>query len=120
MDPQHPTSWDWLAMHQAPLPPDLLHQSLPSGLAAYLQGVDARLHRLALLVEAMREQLEEAGLFSEAQLMARVQAIDLRDGTADGRNTPTTRCRCNQCGRISAGPRRRCLYCGSEDLVKLG
>ena len=116
MDLQHPTSWDWLAMHQAPLPPDLLHQSLPSGLAAYLQGVDARLHRLALLVEAMREQLEEAGLFSEAQLMARVQAIDLRDGTADGRNTPTPRCRCNQCGRSSAGHRQRCLYCGSRDL----
>ena len=120
MDPQRPTSWDWLATHQAPLPPDLLHQSLPTGLAAYLQGVDARLHRLALLVEAMREQLEEAGLFSEAQLMARVQAIDLRDGAADGRNAPTISSRCNQCGRTSAGLRRRCLYCGSEDLVKLG
>ena len=117
MDPQHPTSWDWLAMHQAPLPADLSQHSLPPGVAVYLQGVDARLHRLALLVEAMREQLQEAGLFSEAQLMARVQAIDLRDGAADGRNSPSLSSRCNQCGRLSAGPRRRCLYCGSDQLV---
>jgi hypothetical protein len=119
MDPQQASIQSWLAMHQAPQPPDPLAPRSAESLAGYLEGVEARLHRLALLLEAMRETLEAAGLFSQAQLLAKVQEIDLRDGHADGRQGQPGSQRCGQCGRVNAAIRRRCLYCGSENLAPL-
>lgn len=119
MDQQQASIHGWLAMHQVPQPPDPQDQNSPEVMHAYLEGVEARLHRLALLVEAMRETLEGAGLLSEPQLLARVQEIDLRDGSADGRQGHALGQRCSQCGRVSSGARRRCLYCGSEELRAL-
>ncbi|MEB3243395.1 MAG: hypothetical protein VKO44_07140 [Cyanobacteriota bacterium] len=119
MAQQQSTIHAWLAMHQAPQPPDRLDQPSPEQLGAYLEGVEARLQRLALVLAAMRETLEAAGLFNEAQLLAKVQEIDLRDGSADGREGQPGGQRCGACGRISAGFRRRCLYCGSEQLLPL-
>ena len=119
MDPQHGTIWEWLGLHLAPQPPDPAAAPSPELLAAYLEGVEARLQRLALVVEAMRETLETAGLVGEAQLLAKVVEIDLRDGSADGRHAPATALRCGQCGRVNGATRSRCLYCGSADLQPL-
>jgi hypothetical protein len=119
MDAQPTRTWDWLAMHDAPAPPGVGQPLPPERLAAYLDGVEARLHRLALVVEGMRECLEAVGLLSEAQLLAKIEEIDLRDGLADGRHGRDQRSRCGACGRINTGVRRRCLYCGSQDLHSL-
>jgi hypothetical protein len=54
----------------------------------YLAGVEARLQRLALVLEAMRETLEVAGLVNQAQVLAKVAEIDLRDGPADFQHLP--------------------------------
>lgn len=109
----------WLAMHEAPPPPDLGLPPSPESLKVYREGVETRLHRLALLLEAMREILEQAGLLSEAQLLAKVQEIDRRDGSADGRQgEPASLC-CLQCERLNRLGRVRCLYCGSADLRPL-
>jgi hypothetical protein len=116
MDPQHTTIWEWLALHRSPQPPDSATAPSPELLAAYLAGVEARLQRLALVVEAMRETLEAAGLVDQAQVLAKVAEIDLRDGSADGRHAPATALRCGQCGRVNGANRSRCLYCGSADL----
>ena len=57
-----------------------------------------------------------AGLVSPAQLLSRIEQIDQRDGRADSRLGHNTSCRCRACGRVSSGPRSRCIDCGSVDL----
>lgn len=120
MDSQPTRTWDWLAMHDAPAPPAAGQPVPAERLSAYLDGEEARLHRLALVVEGMRECLEAVGLLSEAQLLAKIEEIDLRDGQADGRQGGAVRTRCGSCGRLNTGARRRCLYCGSQDLRSVG
>lgn len=105
--------WDWFGAEALPLPQQLDQESLRT----VLRVVDDRLQRQALVVEAMRELLEEAGLFRQDQLIARVEAIDLRDGVADGRRSGVAhQQRCGDCGRSLNIRRMRCLYCGSTTL----
>ena len=116
MNPQSHQHWDWFGGEALPLPQQLDQESLRT----YLRVVDDRLQRQALVVEAMRELLEEAGLFRQEQLIARVEAIDLRDGVADGRSSGVVpQQRCGDCGRILNSRRTRCLYCGGSTLHPL-
>ena len=90
MEPPQPSAWDWLAIDRAPQPPDLSQSGSPEVLTAYLVGVEERMQRLALIVEAVRQSLAVGGLLSEAQLLEKVAELDLRDGVADGRNVSVT------------------------------
>ena len=110
-------TWDWLALHQQAPASAIQHGADADSLAAMVATLEARQHRMALLVQAMRELLEASGLLTTAQLLAKVEEIDLRDGVADGRHTPSKERHCGQCGRVNQSGRQRCLYCGSEDLV---
>lgn len=98
------------------------HQPLPArlegeALRTFLLAVDDRLHRQALLIEAMVELLAEAAVMPRDQWLARVRAIDLRDGKEDGRRGEASqRQRCGGCGRTLSSRHLRCLYCGSEEL----
>ena len=69
-----------------PQPPDPSQIGSPESLNAYLLGVEERMQRLALIVEAMRQSLAAGGLLSEAQLLEKVTELDLSDGVVDGRN----------------------------------
>jgi len=110
-DPEQP--WDWFGGEGLQLPSRLDEERL----APYLAAADERLHRMALVVEAMRELLQEAGLFRQADLMARMQSIDLRDGVADSRQGSAPHQHlCGNCGRTFNRRLQRCLYCGSQDL----
>ena len=110
-DPNKP--WDWFAAEGLQLPTRLDEERL----APYLAAVDARMHRMALMIEAMRELLQEAGLFQEADLISRMEAIDLRDGVADARQGSGPKQQlCGNCGRSLTSRLQRCLYCGSQDL----
>jgi len=114
-DPIKP--WDWFGAEGLQLPTRLDEQRL----APYLAAVDERMHRMALVIEAMRELLQEAGLFQEAELMARMKAIDLRDGVADARQGSGPREQlCGNCRRTLNSRLQRCLYCGSQDLRPVG
>ena len=75
-------------------------------------GVDDRVDRLTLVVEAMWELLEESG-YSEEALQAKVEEIDGRDGRVDGKVTrqPTS---CHVCGSASPSGRTHCQMCGEE------
>ena len=116
MDPSTQDRWNQLLHSHPALPADIRQERDPAKLAAVLDALDARLNRQLLLVGALCEVLEASGLVNPAQLLSRMEEIDQRDGRADGRLGHNTSCRCRACGRVSSGPRSRCLYCGSEDL----
>jgi hypothetical protein len=113
MEPPQPSAWDWLAIDRAPKPPDLSQIGSPEALRA---GVEERLQRLALIVEAMRQGLAAGGLLSEAQLLEKVAELDLSDGVADGRNVAPVLQVCGKCGYSQTGQHRFCVRCGSDAL----
>ena len=113
--PQH-SAWDWLAIDRAPQPPDLSQIGSPEALTAYLVGVEERMQRLALIVEAMRQSLATGGLLSEAQLLQKVTELDLSDGVSDGRNVAPVLQVCGKCGCSQTGQHRFCVSCGSDAL----
>lgn len=116
MEPSTHALADWLDLDDAVLPVDFASHLEAANLARLLEKVDRRQHRMALLLQALVQVLEAQGLVSQQQLLARIHAIDLSDGVADGRQARQVSLRCGQCGRDNLGNRQRCLYCGSEDL----
>lgn len=69
--------------------------------------------RLRLATTALWELLRERTDLTEADLAARIEEIDLRDGRKDGRIQPPPSA-CPDCGRTNKGTRPTCLYCGFE------
>ena len=116
METPQPSAWDWLAIDRAPQPPDLSQIGSPEALTAYLVGVEERMQRLALIVEAVRQSLAVGGLLSEAQLLEKVAELDLSDGVADGRNVAPVLQVCGKCGYSQTGQHRFCVRCGSDAL----
>lgn len=70
-----------------------------------------RCDRLALTCQALWELLRERLDLTEAELLERVQQIDLRDGKVDGRMA-TSVSQCPACDRPVNSRRPQCLYCG--------
>lgn len=82
-------------------------------MADELRRLEARSDRLALVCQALWELLRERAGLSENDLIQRMQQIDLRDGTADGRMTPVP-VECPSCHRRSNSRRDECVYCGAR------
>ena len=69
--------------------------------------------RTTLINQALWELLRDHEGLTEAQLEAKVQEIDLRDGAADGRlNSPARSC--PKCGKPNSSRRVTCMYCGTS------
>ena len=66
---------------------------------------------LALACQAMWELLRERNNMSDEALFQRMQEVDLRDGTRDGR-IGTNSSECPACSRVNNARHERCLYCG--------
>ena len=96
-----------------PFPGDQEHTHL----GAYLRSLEGQVQAMTLEIEALRELLQEAGLISSASFSARVREIDGRDGAVDGRLQHRNDQSCGSCGRKQSWNARRCVYCGSTDLV---
>ncbi len=77
-----------------------------------LADLTRRFERLALVTQALAELLAERAQVKEADLIAKVDEIDLRDGKRDGRVSLMPRS-CPRCRREVAGHRTTCLYCGT-------
>jgi hypothetical protein len=107
--------WDWRGLAPVPLPEDLKDIGTEELVRAY-QSMEDRLQRMTLLIEAMRELLHNAGLFSESALREVMDRIDLRDGALDGRATKQFQRVCTSCGSTTSELRRFCQTCGSEAL----
>lgn len=69
--------------------------------------------RLMLLNQALWELLQERTGLTEADLLARAEQIDLRDGKLDGKLSEHP-VRCPQCSRVNSSRHQRCLYCGQH------
>ncbi|MGJ8723099.1 MAG: hypothetical protein ACSHYB_00965 [Roseibacillus sp.] len=79
------------------------------------RSVEAELNveRLQLVTQAMWEFLREATELTDADLEAKIQEIDLRDGQADGQMARQIAI-CGHCHRkTGVRTHRRCFYCGT-------
>jgi len=90
---------------------DLAHSDAQSHESA-LADLSRRFERLALVTQALAELLFERAHVTEADLAAKIDEIDMRDGKRDGRASSPPRS-CPKCGREVAGIRTTCLYCGA-------
>ncbi len=80
-----------------------------------LASVEERLDKLLLVNMAVWELLKENTSLNEDDLLAKVHEIDMRDGVADGKVTPTVQ-KCPKCDRTMSPKHRKCLYCGAGEL----
>ena len=79
--------------------------------ARAVEVLETRIDKLTLISMAMWELL--CGHYSEDDLIAKIQEIDLRDGAEDGKyRAPTMTC--SACSRTVSKRHARCLYCGAE------
>ena len=78
-----------------------------------IAALEAKIDSLALTCRALFEFLESHNAITEEELKQKMEEIDLRDGTKDGRITPRSKV-CNGCGRRASKTRSTCLYCGSH------
>lgn len=81
-------------------------------LRALVDDQQRRLDSLTLAAQAMWELLRAAAKFTDADLLEKMQEVDLRDGEADGKITSGV-VNCPSCGRRSRSNRRHCVYCGA-------
>ena len=71
--------------------------------------------RLYLVVQAMWELLKDKAGLTDADLDAKVQEIDMRDGRRDGQDsTQTDPMKCRQCGRTILSGQTQCSWCGAQ------
>lgn len=78
-----------------------------------VRDMNHQIQRLALMNQALWELLRDRLHATDAELEQYVEAIDLRDGVADGKMTVTA-LKCPKCGRVSSSKHWKCLYCGVE------
>ncbi|MEA1958725.1 MAG: hypothetical protein U9N44_03500 [Chloroflexota bacterium] len=83
---------------------------LGSDIRSLRQVVD----KLALINRALWEIIAESRGLTDEYLMNKVNEIDLRDGTLDGKMKPAIK-KCPSCGRTLSQGRETCLYCGAKD-----
>ena len=79
-----------------------------------VQFLEDRFERLSLVCMAMWSLMQDKTDVTEADLLERVQTIDLMDGQADGKATKVGVVKCHACGRPMSERHLRCIYCGAE------
>lgn len=77
-----------------------------------LRELEVTVSHMALACQAMWELLRERGGITDAELLAKIKEVDLRDGVADGRMRPVI-VNCPKCGKPSNTKHSQCMYCGA-------
>ena len=77
-------------------------------------NAEDRFEKLLLVTAAMWELVSEKAGITDAELAARIIAIDERDGHRDGRRITPAR-RCSQCDAAVAKDRATCMFCGHAE-----
>ncbi len=75
--------------------------------------IQCDVEKLFMLTEALWTILKEKHGCTDAELVQRLQEIDMRDGKLDGKVTKV-KPDCPKCSRKLMGKRPVCLYCGAE------
>lgn len=75
-------------------------------------ALEWKVDKLTLINMALVELLIAHAGLTEAQLLAKMQEIDLRDGKQDGKPPDTASPICEACGRTYSKRQNHCLYCG--------
>ena len=83
--------------------------SLP---AARIQQLEANQERLFLICTALTELIRDKNLVTEAEVLAKLQEVDLRDGMADGKFGGLQILACPHCGNRTKRRHLNCIYCG--------
>lgn len=78
-----------------------------------IRAVGRQVEMLAITCQALWELLREQTGLRDQDVLRKVQEIDLRDGSADGKMTQQVNS-CAACGRPNNSRRSACLYCGAE------
>ncbi len=78
-----------------------------------VRWLEERVDKLAMVCKAMWELLEENTNLTEADLMTKIEQIDLADGKADGKIEKGVT-QCTRCGRTLSRTHSTCMYCGAE------
>jgi len=77
-----------------------------------VQELTWKVNKLTLVNHALFELLEEKFGLTEAELMAKMTEIDLRDDHMNGRAPVATSISCEACGKTYSKRHNHCLYCG--------
>lgn len=78
-----------------------------------IRELEHHVARLSLLNQALWELIRDRLSLSDADLQAKANDVDTRDGAQDGAITHGP-LQCPKCGRISNSRHGKCLYCGLE------
>ena len=65
-----------------------------------------------LINEALWEIIREKLRLTDDEFNEKLYAIDMRDGTLDGKNQRSHAMKCPQCNRMVSHRHAACLYCG--------
>jgi ribosomal protein S27AE len=79
------------------------------------EGVDTLRHdidRLLLITEALWTLLKKQNGYTDEDLTAVVNEIDLQDGILDGKPAKTPPKPCPYCGKMVAAHHTLCIFCG--------
>jgi hypothetical protein len=79
--------------------------------SAEMRDLQDQFERTTLLNQALWELLRERVQLTDEDLLAKAQEIDMRDGVADDKMTPTA-VRCPSCKRVCNSRHAKCIYCG--------
>ncbi|MEM7784579.1 MAG: hypothetical protein AAF623_14615 [Planctomycetota bacterium] len=77
----------------------------------YIRRLEDKIDSLALACQSMWELLRDNSRLTEKELAAKMEEVDLRDGSKDGKITASVGA-CPSCGRQTTRKRKRCIYCG--------
>lgn len=77
-----------------------------------VQELEWKVNKLMLVNHALFELASQRLGFTEADLLNKMNEIDLRDGVQDGKETVAAPIDCEQCGRTYSRRHNHCLYCG--------
>jgi hypothetical protein len=89
-----------------------------TGATRRIEDLDERIDKLAMIVRAMWALLEGQGLTAD-QLIAKLEEIDLLDGTVDDQVRPGV-VDCPSCHSKVAVGLKACQFCGTEVRTEAG